>query len=401
MQDDLEVTGISRSGRVRKKSSKLMDFESPDDIETRFRKQTPVKSFANFRQEETPEFPPQEPPRPTEEAGTASGSESDYYENNGENADSMESDSSASDEGSARTPANSLYMMEKSSKKKLIVKDGRVVGRAKAQRKDKGKTRITAYMMWAKEARNELLRKHPDMDFSAISKRLGEMWANVNYNERYLWKRKAKRFAIQKEQQSGQPTANKIISNLSVPRPLGNPGPGRPPANRAQPKPLVPSPPSQALVPVSSAGALSTGGAGVYRVSGCGAVEVAAHLRLLGESLAIIGARLKEHEYSSPQPSSAGGLGPGAGVCRVSGCGAVEVAAHLRLLGESLAIIGARLKEHEGQIAVSGSVSVLLDTLLCSLAPLLCVTRAVPALAPPPRLLQHTLHNIAYIMPGL
>lgn len=51
----------------------------------------------------------------------------------------MESDSSASDEGgTTRTPANSLYMMEKSTKKKLIVKDGRVVGRAKAQRKDKG-----------------------------------------------------------------------------------------------------------------------------------------------------------------------------------------------------------------------------------------------------------------------
>lgn len=64
-----------------------MDFESPDDIETRFRRQTPVKSFTNFRQEETPEFQPQEPPRPTEDAGTASGSESDYYENNGDNAD--------------------------------------------------------------------------------------------------------------------------------------------------------------------------------------------------------------------------------------------------------------------------------------------------------------------------
>lgn len=49
----------------------------------------------------------------------------------------MESDSSVSDEGSARTPANSLYMMEK-NKKKVIIKDGRVVGRAKAQRKDKG-----------------------------------------------------------------------------------------------------------------------------------------------------------------------------------------------------------------------------------------------------------------------
>ncbi|KAI5640464.1 hypothetical protein NE865_07215 [Phthorimaea operculella] len=101
MQDDLEVTGISRSGRVRKKSSKLMDFESPDDIETRYRR-VPMKGFGG---------------RPEE----------------------------------MDVPQN----------------DGRVVGRAKAQRKDKGKTRITAYMMWAKEARNELLRNHPDMDFSA------------------------------------------------------------------------------------------------------------------------------------------------------------------------------------------------------------------------------------------
>lgn len=38
---DLEVTGVSRSGRVRKKSSKLMDFESPDDIEKSFKRQGP------------------------------------------------------------------------------------------------------------------------------------------------------------------------------------------------------------------------------------------------------------------------------------------------------------------------------------------------------------------------
>lgn len=30
--DTLEVTGVSRSGRVRKKSSKLMDFQSPDEM---------------------------------------------------------------------------------------------------------------------------------------------------------------------------------------------------------------------------------------------------------------------------------------------------------------------------------------------------------------------------------
>lgn len=66
-----------------------MDFESPDDIESRYRRQTPVKSFTGFRQEEA-EFQPQpEPPRPSEEAGTASGSESDFYENNGDNADRL------------------------------------------------------------------------------------------------------------------------------------------------------------------------------------------------------------------------------------------------------------------------------------------------------------------------
>ena len=65
-----------------------MDFESPDDIETRFRRQTPVKTYVGFRQE-TPEFQPQESttPRQVEETGTASGSESDYYDNPGENAD--------------------------------------------------------------------------------------------------------------------------------------------------------------------------------------------------------------------------------------------------------------------------------------------------------------------------
>lgn len=39
-----------------------------------------------------------------------------------------------------KTPTQSLYMMEK-SKKKLVIKDGRVVGTAKAHRKDKGKAR--------------------------------------------------------------------------------------------------------------------------------------------------------------------------------------------------------------------------------------------------------------------
>ena len=80
----------------------------------------------------------------------------------------------------------------------------------------------------------------------------------------------------------------------------------------------------------------------------------------------------------------------------------LDVASHLHLLGESLSVIGTRLKEHEGQIAVSGSLSVLLDSALCALGPLLCLTRLLPETnGCPPETLNRVLDNIAYIMPGL
>lgn len=91
-----------------------------------------------------------------------------------------------------------------------------------------------------------------------------------------------------------------------------------------------------------------------------------------------------------------------AGVYKIVGTQAVDVAAHLKLLGESLSIIGERLKEHEGQIAVSGSLSVLLDSLLCALCPLICLTQQIPeANGANPEILSQSLDNVAYFMPGL
>lgn len=84
------------------------------------------------------------------------------------------------------------------------------------------------------------------------------------------------------------------------------------------------------------------------------------------------------------------------------GTSPLDVAAHLKLLGESLSIIGQRLTEHEGQIAVSGSLSVLLDSTLCALGPLLCLTSEVQQLDGCSKETQEIiLDNIAYIMPGL
>ena len=92
----------------------------------------------------------------------------------------------------------------------------------------------------------------------------------------------------------------------------------------------------------------------------------------------------------------------GTGSYKVVGTQPIDVAAHLKLLGESLTIIGERLKEHEGQIAVSGTLSVLLDSLICALGPLLCLTQQVPGTdGANPETLSRMLDNIAYIMPGL
>ncbi|XP_061702606.1 HMG domain-containing protein 4a isoform X2 [Syngnathoides biaculeatus] len=87
---------------------------------------------------------------------------------------------------------------------------------------------------------------------------------------------------------------------------------------------------------------------------------------------------------------------------RVPDVDPIDAASHLQLLGESLSLIGHRLQETEGMVAVSGSLSVLLDSILCALGPLTCLTAQIPQLNGCPRnVLSNTLDNIAYIMPGL
>ena len=56
----------------------------------------------------------------------------------------------------------------------------------------------------------------------------------------------------------------------------------------------------------------------------------------------------------------------------------------------------------QGQIAVQGSLSVLLDSLLCALGPLVCLTNQMPQLdGCPAEVHSSTLDNIAYFMPGI
>ncbi|XP_026158445.1 uncharacterized protein hmgxb4b [Mastacembelus armatus] len=80
----------------------------------------------------------------------------------------------------------------------------------------------------------------------------------------------------------------------------------------------------------------------------------------------------------------------------------VNAAAHLHLLGESLSLIGNHLQETNKTVCVSSSLSLLLDSLLCALAPLMGLTIQIPELKScTQHTLASTLESIAYMMPGL
>jgi high mobility group protein 2-like 1 len=222
-----------------------------------------------------------------------------------------------------------------------MIKDGKIV-MGKAQRKDKGKTRYTAYMLWAKEARHSISSSNPEMDFASVSKRLGEMWANVPTNVKYNWKRRAKRLANKMKKSNGakglpQPSKylqqkyylNKNSTNNAV-------SPATPTALTKQQKQLqkllkneksktqsiqnvqkqqkeklstaLVSPASSTsnklvVVPAASSSSSSSRSAinnnlqiQINRPLDLAPIDVAAHLKLLGESLINIGERLSEHE---------------------------------------------------------------------------------------------------------
>ncbi|KAK6471480.1 HMG domain-containing protein 4 [Huso huso] len=100
--------------------------------------------------------------------------------------------------------------------------------------------------------------------------------------------------------------------------------------------------------------------------------------------------------------SPSGGVSLSLSPARLPESDPIDVAAHLQLLGESLSLIGHRLQETEGMVAVSGSLSVLLDSILCALGPLTCLTSHVPEINGCPKpVLSNTLDNVAYVMPGL
>ncbi|KAI3353298.1 hypothetical protein L3Q82_019837 [Scortum barcoo] len=76
----------------------------------------------------------------------------------------------------------------------------------------------------------------------------------------------------------------------------------------------------------------------------------------------------------------------------------VSAAAHLHLLGESLSLIGHHLQETDKMVSMSSGLSLLLDSLLCALGPLICLTSQIPELT---SCTQHTLDTPPTPHPGM
>ncbi|KAL1461778.1 hypothetical protein WDU94_013649 [Cyamophila willieti] len=374
-EGELEVTGVSRSGRVRKKSSKLVDFESSDDVVPEKRtynknvpggtpvkrgrppsQNSPLKQFNTSHGNMPPEYhhqnlleSPQDPAMSMpgqhviikDELNISDISDSELYnasQTMGSNAeeDFGDPDSSLDAEsiGSADLTDNLLIDEDELSQeeihKPMFTPDGKPLpkkrgpkpGKRKNQRKDKGKSRFTAYMLWAKEVRQKVINTEPDMDFSQVSKRLGELWHTVPFNEKYGFKRQADRLAakysqsLNKKKTSVQKTKSTYVPHGRV---------GRPPLNKQTVEAVIEKRPSPTPAP-----------------------------------------RVPLVKPSLP-----------ADLFKVTGTQPLDISAHLRLLGDNLTIIGERLRETQ-ILAVSGGMSLLLDSFLCALGPLLCLTQQIP-----------------------
>ncbi|XP_066291305.1 HMG box-containing protein 4-like [Branchiostoma lanceolatum] len=208
---------------------------------------------------------------------------------------------------------------QKQKKEKKEKKDKKKKEKAPKEDKKPRKKVMTAYMLWSKHQRQKVVEANPGIDFSSISKKLGEMWQQLPEKEKMIWR--SKRLTLEhKQKKAAATTVKRKVTALSPVR-----------GGAVSPEPVM-----------------------------------------------------------SPVKTPVPGTSP------------IDVAAHLKLLGESLSLVGQRLHETEGHIAIHGGLSVLLDSMVCALGPLLSLTRQVPAInGCPQEVHERTLDNVAYIMPGL
>ncbi|XP_066519693.1 HMG box-containing protein 4-like isoform X2 [Hoplias malabaricus] len=243
---------------------------------------------------------------------------------------------------------------------------GRLSSHSEKKRKKEEKARLkaekakkkalSAYQIFCKEYRLSILEEQPGLHFGDLSKKLADAWNQLPEGDKQVWRERAE--YLQHKRMKSETSISKH-SKHSQPKPAKDTSKSKGVLAPAEVKPA----PSSVAKRVEPAVTPAQNGMAPVSVS---TTEV------------------------PPSPLRDPDVDP------------IDAAAHLQLLGESLSLIGRRLQETEGMVTVSGSLSVLLDSVLCALGPLACLTAQVPELnGCPPHILSNTLDNIAYVMPGL
>jgi len=205
------------------------------------------------------------------------------------------------------------------------------------KKKERKTQTLTAYLLFCRKYRPQVVFENPYIGFSEISKKLAQMWKEAPEKEKDVYKKQLEEHRAKVNASIRKETSKKLKTTKQD----GQVSPEK--CEKGQP----------------SAG------------------------------------RVSSREYQiAPQKYSVGNLEP------------VDMGAHLQLLGESLMLVGTALRRQilskSSDLKVYGSLSVLLDSSLCAMAPLLFLTSFVPQLdVIPPAVKANTLDSIAYILPGL
>lgn len=217
---------------------------------------------------------------------------------------------------------------------------------------------LTAYQIFCKEYRLSILEEQPGLEFGDLSKKLADAWNQLPDGDKQVWRERAE--YLQHKRMKSESSASKH-------------------SKHSQPKPAKDT--------SKNKGVSSFPGVATPTTGTTSSVPKRSEPQVLPAQNGTVLAPVAE---VPPSPLRDPEVDP------------IDAAAHLQLLGESLSLIGRRLQETEGMVTVSGSLSVLLDSVLCALGPLACLTAQVPELnGCPPHVLSNTLDNIAYVMPGL
>lgn len=206
------------------------------------------------------------------------------------------------------------------------------------QKKPEKRRHVTAYTLWSRENRSIIQQDHPDLDFAGVSKRMGEVWQHLSNSEKTIWKIKA-------QKETGTPVGTMISTSSS---------------RNSSSK--------------SSSSSSSTPAATVSK------------------------SKKSVTKSTNKSVSSKSNAPP------VPICSPIRMAAHLKILGESLDKIGKQLSQSQKSTSIvhGNQLSLLLDTALCSLGPLLALTTLDSRLDGCPRNVHHKiLDDISYIMPNI